>query len=78
MHALPSYPRSPLAAGLIALVLALVAMAAAAPDLGSIDLSFGGGSSAADTPATVAPQSGSQATATWATDPLAPPVDSLR
>ena len=76
MHALPSYPRSPLVAGLVALALALAAMAAAAPDLGSLDLSIGGGSSAAET--YVLPASGGEATATWATDPLAPPVELLR
>ncbi len=76
MHALPSYPRNPLAAGLLALVLALVAMAAAAPDLGSLDLSVGGGSSAVET--TVAPTPDAGSPATWVHDPLAPPVETLR
>ncbi len=76
MHALPSYPRSPLVAGLVALVLALAAMAATAPDLGSLDLSIGGGSSAAET--YVLPAGGGDAPAPWATEPLAPPVELMR
>ena len=75
MHALPSHPRHPVLLGLLVLLLALVAMAAAAPELGTLDFSVGGG--AEPSPAsTDAP--GVEAAPTWATDPLAPPVDVLR
>jgi hypothetical protein len=51
MHALPMIPRSPLLAGAIVLLLALLGALAAAPDLGSLDLSLGGGATGAEAPA---------------------------
>jgi hypothetical protein len=55
--------------GLLVLAVALVLMAAAAPELGSLDLSLGGGGDTAD-PAT-------DASPTWTTDPMRPPVEIL-
>lgn len=46
MHALPSHPKHPLALGLLVLLMALLVMAAAAPDLGRLELSLGGAASA--------------------------------
>ena len=81
MHALPSHPRNPLVAGVVALLLALVVMLAAAPELGTLDLSIGGGGgSAADTyvPPAADPVATEAPAPTWTTDPLAPPVERLR
>jgi hypothetical protein len=79
MHALPSHPRHPLVAGVLALLLALIVMAAAAPDLGTLDLSLVGGDAnvagtyVAPAETQVAP-SGAPA---WTQDPLAPPLSEL-
>ena len=80
MHALPSHPKHPLAFGLLVLLLALFAMAAAAPDLGTLDFSLGGGA----TPTTDAVSTGNGLSPTpaveptWVSEPLAPPVQELR
>ncbi|HEX8121409.1 MAG TPA: hypothetical protein VF549_09115 [Solirubrobacteraceae bacterium] len=74
-HPLPDPRQSGLLLGILALLLALVVMAAAAPDLGVPSLSFGGhtGSATALTaPATVDP-----GTPAWVSDPLRPPVERL-
>ena len=72
MHALPSHPRHPLVAGLVAFLLALLALAAAAPELGTLDFSVGGGDASTPSAAPANP-----AEATWTTDPLVPPVQVL-
>ena len=78
MHALPSYPRSSIAAAAVALLLALALMLAAAPELGTFELSLGGSGSVADT---YVPPGGLEATPSsapaWATEPLAPPLEAL-
>jgi hypothetical protein len=74
MHALPSYPRHPVLLGLIVLLVALLAMAAAAPELGTLDFSVRGGAESA--PA-AADARGVESAPTWATDPLAPPLEQL-
>ena len=76
MHALPSHPRHPLLLGLVALLLALLVMAAAAPDLGTLDLSFGGSSPVAE-PAPAASAPLAPGDPAWVTDPLRPPVETL-
>ena len=74
MHALPSYPRNPVLFGLIVLLVALLALAAAAPELGSLDFSVGAG--AEPSPASVdAP--GVEPAPAWAHDPLAPPLEQM-
>ena len=76
MHALPSHPRHPLLFGLLVLLMALVLMAAAAPELSTLDFSTGGGGGApapaAETPVQPAPLEPS-----WVSDPLAPPTELL-
>ena len=76
MHALPSHPRHPMLFGLVVLLMALVLMAAAAPELGTLDFSTGGGGGApapaAETPVQPAPLEPS-----WVSDPLAPPTELL-
>ena len=76
MHALPSHPRHPLLFGLLALLLALLVMAAAAPDLGTLDLSLGGSSPVAE-PAPTAPAPVAPGDPAWVADPLRPPVETL-
>ncbi|HEX2088244.1 MAG TPA: hypothetical protein VHF89_21330 [Solirubrobacteraceae bacterium] len=80
MHALPSHPRNPILFGLIVLLAALAVMAAAAPELGTLDFSTGGSGAGAPTE-TVAPVGGtlepSPATPTWVSQPLAPPLEEL-
>jgi hypothetical protein len=79
MHALPSHPKHPVLFGLLVLILALVLMAASAPELGTLDFSVGGGGEASAPSAAPAPVSPPiDATPAWATDPLAPPVEQLR
>lgn len=72
MHALPSLPRNPLLLGLVVLAFALLLLAAAAPDLATLDLSFGGASAGGTTESLTAPGE-----ATWARDPLASPLERL-
>lgn len=74
MHALPSYPRHPVLFGLVVLLVALLALAAAAPELGTLDFSVGGGAESSPASADAA---GVEPAPTWATDPLAPPVEQL-
>jgi hypothetical protein len=76
MHALPSHPRHPLVAGLVALLVALLVMAATAPDLGTLDLSVGGGVEAPNGEQVARPQVGAEPT--WVAEPLAAPLDELR
>ena len=77
MHALPSHPRSPFLLGLVVLAFALLAIAAAAPELGTLDFSLpAGGGGAADTVPAAQPQVTAPEPA-WTADPLAPPVDTL-
>ena len=76
MHALPSHPKHPLVLGALVLVLALLVMAAAEPDLSTLDFSLGGPDAAGPAPAGAEPGSGATAP-TWATDPLAAPVELL-
>lgn len=73
MHALPSHPRHPLVAGLVALFAAVMFLLAVAPAVPTIDLSFGGGTSsgAADVGPAVPAQP------TWFTDPIAAPLETL-
>jgi hypothetical protein len=78
MHALPSHPGSPLVAGLIALALAMLAMLAAAPELGSLDFSIGGGEVVTtDAPAPAPPVTADPAAPTWVTDPVAAPIEAF-
>jgi len=81
MHALPSHPRNPLVAGLLALLLALLVMLAAAPELGTLDLSLGGGTSTdvapVAQPAPVSAPVESPSAPAWVTDPLASPIQTL-
>lgn len=80
MHPLPSLPRHPLVAGLVALLVALILIAAAAPELGTIDFSIGGGSSA-DAPSVESIPTNPEVTEApkprWVTDPLASPLETL-
>lgn len=73
MHAPHFHPTHPLALGLLLLMLALLAMATAAPDLGSLDLSFGGGGAAATDVTPVA-----QGAPAWVADPLVTPLEQLQ
>lgn len=75
MHALPSHPKHPLLVGLLVLALALLMLAAAAPELGTLDFSIGGAGEA--TPAST-PAAPVDPTPAWTTEPLAPPVETLR
>jgi hypothetical protein len=77
MHALPSHPKHPLVAAFVALVAALIVMAAAAPDLGTVDLSLGGGSSTAQPAAPAASDVATSSKPAWVTDPLLPPTYNL-
>jgi hypothetical protein len=81
MHALPSHPKHPLAAAVLALLAAFAIMAAAAPDLGTVDVSLGGGTSsqAARVEQAVPPRphAGASATPSWVTNPMSPPTDIL-
>jgi hypothetical protein len=80
VHALPSHPRHPLAAGAAAFLLALVVMAAAAPDLGTLDLSVVGGGDGDVAETYVAPAGAEAAPAgapAWTQDPLAAPLQEL-
>jgi hypothetical protein len=78
MHALPSHPRHPLVAGLVAALLGFIGLAATAPDLGTFDVSIGSGtSSSAST--YVAPAAGTAAAhPDWAQHPLESPIRLLR
>jgi hypothetical protein len=81
MHTLPSHPRHPLVAGAIALLVALMFLAAATPDLGTVDFSIFGGGTETTTQVEhslpTSPELGPPAKPTWVTDPLASPLDSL-
>jgi len=79
MHApLPTLPHHPLIAGLVALLAGLLVLLAAAPDLGTLDFSLGGGGAPTAEPAIPAnPQVTAPPEPTWATDPLAPPLEGL-
>ena len=61
---------SQLLLGLLVMTIALLAMAMVAPELGSLDLSLGGGGGA-DTSA----GSAAAGSASWTTDPLRTPVE---
>lgn len=73
MHLNPLHPRQLLLLGALTMLAALFVLAAAAPDLGTLDFSLGGGGEAA--PAT--PAAGASG-ASWAADPLVAPVEVLR
>ena len=83
MHALPRHPGQPrhaLLAGLIALVIGLLIIAAAAPDLGALDLRPGdnsGASTQVERPLPASPEATSAAKPTWVTNPLASPLGAL-
>ena len=78
MHALPSHPKNPLLLGVVVLVFALLAMLAAAPELGTLDFSIGGSGA---TPEVVPAEGGLSATPAtepnWVGEPLAPPLQEL-
>ncbi len=75
MHALPSHPRHPLLFGVLVLLMALVLMAAAAPELGTLDFTTSsGGSAPAPVDARLQPAPLEPA---WMSDPLAPPPEHL-
>lgn len=75
MHAPHFHPTHPLALGLLVLVLALLALTTAAPDLGTLELSFIGGGEA---PATAAPAAGgSTLVPAWMSDPTVTPLEQL-
>ena len=67
----PLHPRQMLALGLLVLAMALAAMLAAAPDLGTLDFSIG---SSSEQTTSAPPSTGEP---TWVTDPLAPPLSEL-
>ena len=75
MHALPSHPKHPFLLAALALLVALTLMAAAAPDLGTLDLSLGrdGVVVTQDT----APTAGPAGAPRWVAEPLAAPLDGL-
>ena len=66
-------------AGLVAFLLALVGLAAIAPELGTLDFSIGAGeATSVDTYAVPAePRAAPAEPAAWTSDPLAPPVELL-
>ena len=73
---LPDVRHSQILLGAVALLLALLALAAAAPDLGLPTLSLGG--EAGSTGAAPASLGGvDSATPSWVSDPLRPPVEHL-
>ncbi len=74
MHAPHFHPTHPFALGLLLLMFALVAMATAAPDLGTLDLSLGGGTDTA--PAATQDPAPTQAPA-WTSDPMVTPLEQL-
>jgi hypothetical protein len=74
MHAFPSHPKHPLLFGLLVLCLALAFLAAAAPDLGTLDFSVGG---EAPAPESRAVEPAAPVEPTWVTDPLSPPLERL-
>jgi hypothetical protein len=75
MHAIHTGPRQPLAAGLLALTLALLVLLVVGGEPGTWDFSVGGGGSTASAgsaaPAPPAPTPLTEPT--WVADPLAPP-----
>jgi hypothetical protein len=78
MHALPSHPRNPLVAGLLALALAVLIMLVAATELDTLDFSIGGSGD----PVTPSSEAGLSVTPqpaepTWVSDPLAAPLSEL-
>ena len=79
MHALPSHPRHPFVAGLVAFLLALVGLAAMAPELGTLDFSIGSRSSPAEaTQVAPAPAGGASGVSAGSfDDALTPPVQLL-
>lgn len=80
MHAPFSHPRHPLVLGLFVLVFALLVMAAAAPDLGTLDFSIGGDTaSTSQAPPAIPtnPEVTPAAGPTWVSDPLAAPLEQL-
>lgn len=70
MHVSDLHPKHPLLVGALIVMLALMAMLLAAPDLSTLEFSTGG-SSVVDAPAPVT------ADPVWPSDPLASPVDVL-
>ncbi|HEX2084050.1 MAG TPA: hypothetical protein VHF89_00065 [Solirubrobacteraceae bacterium] len=79
MHALGSHPRHPVLTGLVILLMALAVMAAAAPELGTLDFSTGGGGggTGAAAPVSVGTLEPAPATPSWVSEPLAPPLEEL-
>ena len=77
----PSPFRHPMMAGLLALLAGLAFVLAAAPDLATIDLSFGGGTAVESTPVEPSvpmnPEVTNPSKPAWVTDPMASPVDVL-
>jgi hypothetical protein len=80
MHALPSHPKHPLVAAMVALLAALAIMAATAPDLGSVNLSLGGGApseASVEHAVPASPHPGTSSKPVWVSDPLSPPTLTL-
>ncbi len=75
MHAPHFHPTHPLALGLLMLMLVLLALATAAPDLSTLDLSFGGGAEAPATAEPAAPES--TLAPAWLSDPTVTPLEQL-
>ena len=78
MHALPSHPKNPLLLGALVLACALLLLAAAAPELGTLDFSIGGSeASPAPPPELGEPRLTPQPQPNWLTEPLTPPLQGL-
>ena len=77
MHALPSYPKSPLIVGMLVFVLALFVIAAAAPDLASVEFSLPWDGTGTATPESATPAAPPASEPAWVGDPLASPLESL-
>jgi len=78
----PQYSPHWLLLALGTLVLSLVLMLAAAPELGTLDFSIGGAGPETSAPASggtlsATPQVGAPPEPAWATEPLAAPLDGL-
>jgi len=74
----PLHPRQVMTMTLAMLVFMAFLMLAAAPDLGTLDLSLGSGSNSSDAaPALAAPPADPAATPAWTTDPFAPRLEAL-
>lgn len=76
MHLNPLHPQQLVLLGTLTLLAMLFVLAFAAPDLGTLDLSIGGGGEAA--PAVPATTASGAPSAGWAADPLPAPVELLR